>query len=143
MNTPETVYDATEIQLKQLGEVLTDSLTLDDLASPEKVQLLLQRELVHLTEIKAFKGELAALRGANTSLIEERENLRIQLAKVGQREALSWIEIPISILSGFAINMLTSDFKNGLGWVLLLLSLLMLLFLRLPQIIAMVRKENQ
>lgn len=142
MSSPETVYDSTEVQLKALGEALTGRLKPTDLATPEIVQLILERELVHLTELKALKGEISELRKENAARLEDRENLRIELAKVGQRENLSWIEIPISILSGFAINILTNDYKNGLGWVLLVMTVLILLFLRLPQIIAVTKKEK-
>lgn len=133
MNTPETVYDPTEIQLRSLEEAMTEKLNVTDLASPQMVQMILQREVVMLTEMRGLKAEVNRLQGTNGRLMQDRENLRIDLATAGQRESTSWIEIPISILAGFAINMLTADFKSGLGWALLILSIVVLLFLRLAK----------
>ena len=45
-----------------------------------------------------------------------------------------WLEIPISIASGFAINMLTNEPTNGVGWFLLIISLILLVLLRFSDI---------
>jgi hypothetical protein len=131
---PETVYDATDVQIKAVEEIVKERLRIADLTSPEVVQVILQREMVSLTDLKASKKEISELRKSNSELLSDRENLRIELAKSGQRESVSWIEIPIGVLSGFAINILTGNFRDGLGWVLLIMSLVILLFLRMPQL---------
>ena len=114
MSEPETVYDSTEMQLKTLNQVVKESLRLEELATPPIVQIILERELVLLTELKTLKNKINEVQDANLNLISERENLRIGLAKSEQRESISWIEIPIGILSGFAINMLSNNLETKL-----------------------------
>jgi|ERR1051325_1470802 F0F1-type ATP synthase assembly protein I len=143
MSKTETVYDSTDIQLRALGDMVTGKLTLDDLAKPEIVQLIIERHVISLTDLKTVKSEVAELRTTVTQLTEEREKLRIDLAKSEQRQSILLLEIPIGVLSGFAINMLTTNFASGLGWALLIISLIMLLFLRFPQLRASIRKENK
>lgn len=134
MSETERVYDSIDLQLMALRETSDKNLNPADLATPEMVHFILQREVVHLTELKAQKTEIADLRNANSRLKGDRESLRIAVAQSGERETFSWIEIPVSILSGFAINKLTSDPKDGFGWVLLIMTIIILLFLRLPQL---------
>jgi hypothetical protein len=130
----ETVYDPTEVQLRALGEIASKKLNPTDLATPELVQQILERQFLILAELKLRKDELVKARSENDYLRVERENLRIALAKSEQRESVLWLEIPIGIMSGFAINLLTNDPKNATGWVLLILCTIMLLYLRMPQI---------
>jgi hypothetical protein len=134
--TTETVYDSTEIQLQALKESITKRLKPEDLTRPEVVQLILEREIVTLTELKTYKDD-------NMGLLEQRENLRIELAKSEQREVITWIEVPISFLGGFAINLLTDNLRSGLGWILLVLSISILLILRLPHIASLRRKDSK
>ncbi len=136
----ETVYDPTEVQLKTLDGLGLEGLKLTDLAKPQVVQILIQQQVVLLTEVKAYKNDLAKLRDDNTKLRDDREGTRIELAQSRERENLSWTEIPISFLGGFAINMLTADPKNGLGWALLILSLCILVFLRMSHIAPIAEK---
>jgi hypothetical protein len=139
----ETVYDPTEVQLKTLDSLGLESLKLTDLAKPQVVQLLIQQQLVLLTEVKAHKNDLTKLRDDNMKLRDDREEIRIKLAQSHEHENLSWIEIPISFLGGFAINILATDPKNGLGWTLLILSLCMLVFLRISNIASVVEKVTR
>jgi len=130
----ETVYDPTEVQLRALDEIASKKLNPTDLATPELVQQILERQYLILAELKLRKDELVKARAENDYLRGERESLRIALAKSEQRTAVLWLEIPIGIMSGFAINLLTNDPKNSTGWVLLILCAIMLLYLRMPQI---------
>lgn len=139
----ETVYDPTELQLRALNEVATRKLNPTDFATPELVQLLLEKHYLSLAELKISKDELLKLRAENDNLRRERENLRIDLVKSQQRESVLWLEIPLGILSGFAINLLTSDPKNATGWVLLILCTIMLLYLRAPQFITKSKKGEE
>lgn len=143
MPKTETVYDSTDIQLRALGDMVAGKLTLDDLAKPEIVQLILERHVVSLTDLKTAKSEIVELQAIVKQLTDEREKLRINLAKSEQRQSILLLEIPIGILSGFAINMLTAKPTDGLGWALLIMSLIMLLFLRFPQLRESIRKENK
>lgn len=143
MSKVETVYDSTEIQLMAIERALEKkNLKLADLTTPEHVHLILEREKVHLTQLKENRAEITELRNAVTRLRRQREELRIDLAKSGQRERYSWIEIPLGMVSGFAINILTSDPKSTLGWFLLLISLLIITFLRISHLRDTSRKEQ-
>lgn len=143
MTTPETVYDSTDLQLESLRVIVSGELTLNDLAKPGMVQLILERHRISLTDLKSVKGELVELRHEVTRLNEEREELRIDLATSKQRQSILWLEIPLSFLSAFAINMLTASPVNSLGWPLLAVSLIMLLFLRLPELWATFRRGKK
>ncbi|HEU0143162.1 MAG TPA: hypothetical protein VFQ47_00095 [Nitrososphaera sp.] len=143
MEKTEIVYDSTDIQLRSLGDMVAGKLTLDDLAKPEVVQIILERHMITLTDLKNIKGEVGELRDTVKHLTEDREKLRIDLAKAEQRQTILWLEIPISFLSGFAINMLTTNPAIGIGWALLIISLIMLVFLRIPQLLESIRKENK
>jgi hypothetical protein len=130
MSQPDTVYD-TDYQLRALTDMASAKLTLADFAKPEIAQLMIERHLFTLTDLKSVKGEVTGLREAVQKLGEEREQLRISLAEAKQRQSFLWLEIPLGVFSGFAINMLTKDFSDGFGWVVLIISLIMLSFLRL------------
>jgi hypothetical protein len=135
MPKTETVYDSTEMQLESLTEMVSGKFTLEDLARPEiVVRLILERNVVNLTDLKTVRSEVTELRDTVSNLTQERENLRIDLVKSRQRQSILWLEIPLSFLSAFAVNMLTATPPNRLGWALLIVCLMMLLFLRLPEL---------
>lgn len=142
MGEPETVYDPTDIQIKNLLEYQAN-LNIKELATPEMVQMILQREFITLAELKTIKSNMNQMTVGNNALREEKEELRIELAKSQQREGITWIEIPVSILSGFSINMLTDNFSNGTGWFLLIVSLFILFILRLDALSGLFRKDSK
>jgi len=59
MPKTETVYDSTELQLRSLSEVAGGKLTAEDLAKPEIVQLMVERHVVTLTELRTARNEIA------------------------------------------------------------------------------------
>jgi hypothetical protein len=132
MSKSETVYDSTDMQLQSLVDMTSGKLTTKDLAKQETVQILITNHAITLTELKSSKAELIELKNAHEKLKDDNSNLRINAAKLEQRQSNLWLEIPISILSGFAINILTNNFSSGLGWTLLVLSLVILIFIRIP-----------
>lgn len=142
MSDVETVYDSTELQLRTVREITAKKLKSTDYAKPEMAQVMLERQEVLLTEVIAYKNEVASLRSRIDDLVKERESLLVELAKAGERASMSWLEIPASILVGFAINLLTQDFSNGLGWVLLIFNVIIILFLRMNQLRTMTRKGH-
>jgi hypothetical protein len=134
MKEPMTVYDPTDVQLNHLRDRMTEKLSATDLARPEIVQLINEQQEALLIELKITKAELMELRSENRKLTETRENLRVQIAKIEQHQTILWLEIPLSVIGAFSVNMLTNDLKDMMGWFLLLISLMMLLFLRLGKV---------
>lgn len=137
-------YDPYEIQQREIEKMLgAEALSIADLAKkPEAVQLLLRQQSIQLYELRAYKAELAEMQRTSARLREEREELRIELAGFKERHNASLIEIPISIVSGFAINMLTSNLGSPQGWLLLLLTLTLLAFLRRSQIGSLIQHTS-
>lgn len=134
--------DPTDLQMRILETVGGDNLTASDLANPQVVQILVNNQRVSLTQLKAAQAETEQLRVEIDQLRIDRENLRIRIATIESHSNAAWLEIPISILSGFAINMLTSDVKDGLGWFLLIISMLMLIYLRGKHLMDSITKQN-
>ena len=131
------VYDPNplDLELEIFGDLSNNQLNLTELAKPETVRFLLHNQRIAIAKLKLAEKEKVALELKNTNLLEDRENLRIKLARREERRKITWFEIPTSVLSGFAINMLTKNFSDGIGWILLILSLIMLSFLRVNDII--------
>jgi hypothetical protein len=126
------IYDPNplDLELEIFGSLSSGNLDVNDLAKPEVVRFLIHNQRISLTKLKQSEKQIDKLQKQNSELIENRENLRIQLAKRQEWDKATWLEIPISILSGFAINMLATNSSNGVGWFLLVISLVMLIFLR-------------
>ncbi|MGQ9627324.1 MAG: hypothetical protein ACUVV0_10535 [Anaerolineae bacterium] len=139
----EVIYDPTEAQLKALDRLGLEEPKLDDLCNPTAVNLLIQQRRVNLMELMELKHEQSRLLIANEKLRDDRENLRIELARSQERQSISWLEILVGIISGFSINLLTMDWKNSMGWFLLLISTVMLLYLRMPQISAILKGQGR
>lgn len=142
MSKTETVYDSTDYQMESLSNLRGGDLTIKDISKPETVSILIERHFVTLTELKSVKSEVIDLKSQVNILREERTNLKVDLARSGERETILWLEIPLSFLGGFAINLITGKEPESIkiGWFLLIVSLLMLVFLRLAPIIKSYRK---
>jgi hypothetical protein len=137
LNDDKTViYDPNplDLELEIFGSFSSGNMDLKDLAKPEVVRFLVHNQRISLAKLKQSEKQIDSLQKQNSELIEHRENLRIQLAKRQEWDKATWLEIPISILSGFAINMLATNSSNGTGWLLLVMSLLMLIFLRVANL---------
>lgn len=122
--------DPTDMQMTAWEQINVEKLQATDLCSPEAVQLLIHMQRVTLAQLKTSKAAETRFASEKDQLQIDRENLRVEVAKLQNGVRTTWLEIPISILSGFAINMLSTNIKNGIGWFVLILSLLMLVFLR-------------
>jgi hypothetical protein len=127
----EPVYDPTQTQLEDWSRLSSADLPLSELCNPATVVLLIKSRRVNLIELKALKQEVVELRGTVDQLRTERENLRVRLGRSEDRGFISWIEIPISVISGFAVNMVTNDFTNWVGWALLIMTVGVLVSTRL------------
>lgn len=123
------LYDPNPIELQflALDQISTKELQPTDLSTPEVVQLLVHNHRVTLAQLNVSENKVANLQNENTQL-------KVDIAKHEGIMNSSWLEIPISMLSGFAINMLAADSQNGVGWFLLIMSLFMLIGLRSHQI---------
>lgn len=122
--------DPTDMQLSAWEQINVGKLQATDLCSPEAVQLLIHMQRVALAQLKTTKASETRLALEKGQLQEDREDLRVEVATLQSGVRTTWLEIPMSVLSGFAINMLSANPKDGVGWFILVLSLLMLVFLR-------------
>ena len=128
-NEPEVV-DPDNRQLQALQEAGADTLAKEDLADPAGGRVLQWLFVTTLTQHTALKKELAFVRQENSQLRDDREGLRTKIATLQERLHASLLEIPIGVLTGFSINMLTSEPKNNLAWCMLVVSVLSLILLR-------------
>lgn len=122
--------DPTDIQITAWEKIDVEKLKAEDLCSPEAIQLLIHMHRVALTQLKITKASEAQLAQEKEQLRNDREELRVKMATLQSSDRTIWFEIPMSILSGFAINMLSINPKDGVGWLILIVNLTMLLFLR-------------
>jgi len=137
VGTNDVVYDPTEMQIRELDKMLdTQQLSVTNLAkNPQAIQLVLRQQALLLYELRQNKTTLLDAKVTADKLRDERESLRISLAQLTEHEKVSVIEIPISIASGFAINILTTKPTDLVGWLLLVITFILLLFLRQRQIL--------
>lgn len=122
--------DPTDLQMTAWEQIGVDKLQATDLCSPEAVQLLIHIQRITAAQLKTTKASESRLAQEKGHLQDVRENLRVEVATLQSGVRATWLEIPISVLSGFSINMLSANPKDGVGWFILVLSLLMLVFLR-------------
>jgi len=133
------VYDPgpTDMQLRALDSIGQEDLDLSDMSDPRVVKLLVLFWKGALTQVKTNELRVARLQGESMELRQDREDLRIEIARLQERVKASWLEIPISVGTGFAINMLTSNPSDQVGLVLLIISLVMLALLHGTDIVAL------
>ena len=143
MPIEEHVYDpdATDLQIRDWQMVGTPAHDLAALAKPETLQVIIQQNLYNLAQLKEHKNRVARLTEENLDLRQDREDLRVRAARTEEQSNLQWFEIPASLLSGFSINMLTANGKDMVGWVLLIVSLVLIAGVRAQQIAATVSKH--
>lgn len=126
--------DPTDMQLHALDAIGMEGMQPADLTKPEATKFLALLFRITAAHLKAAERNVSKLSDENRSLLGERESLRIDLAKLQERSHFSWLEVPISFVIGFAINMLAADYANGLGWFMLLIGLFILGFMRLAEL---------
>ena len=145
MNDEKTVvYDPNpiDLELELFNSIGIKGMNDSDLSKPETVRFLIHSQRIALSKLKLADNQIKELQFKNENLIEDREALRIAVAKKQERHKVTLLDIPISILSGFSINMLTNDISNGVGWILFIISLLMLIFLRGADILKISDKKS-
>lgn len=140
---PETVYpqDSTELQLQSIDGLLdVTTQSLEDFAKPEMVAILLERHRITLIDLKGAKTKIAELEMTVERQNGESRKLEIDLARSSERSSNMWLEIPLSILSGFAINLLTTEHPPTYAWVTLAVCVVILIYIRIPTIISFKNK---
>ena len=132
MGINDNVYDPTDTALRNVHEILEKEVlaVTDFVGNPVAILLLLREQNIQLIELMECKALLALANKSTTEQRGEIEILKVDEARLKERENLSLIEIPASILTGFAISILTIDLHSQEGWLLLVLGIVMLLFLR-------------
>jgi hypothetical protein len=117
----ENVYDPLDYQMREVNKILGDTeVTVESLSKrPEAIQLLLGRYNALLIEQKGIKSDYKEI---NT----KRENLRVDNARLREKSTLTIIEIPISLLGGFALNRLATNISDSLGWFGLIITVMLL-----------------
>ena len=129
--TKETIeYDPTDIQLDSYGKIGFSDLDIIHFANEHSVKMLLHQYVLTLHELKNTKKNLLKTKDEIDILKTDREDLRVKLAQGGTGEGVEVASLFISYLGGFSINMLTNDWANGLGWVIFLLAISTVYFLR-------------
>ena len=116
---------------------------LEELSNPHVVKMLLHQHLLNLHQLKATKNDLSEKQIELNTLKKDREDLRIELASLNQSVGVDMASIFISFLGGFAINLLTTDWSNGLGWVIFSLCLVILFFFKYPLISTSILRKNR
>lgn len=130
--------DPTDMQLHALDAIGMEGMQPADLTKPEAAKFLALLYRITAAHLKAAERSVSKLSDENRTLHDERESLRIDLAKLQERSHFSWLEVPVSVVIGFAINMLAVDHANGLGWFMLLIGLFILGFMRSAELSSVV-----
>lgn len=125
-----SIYDPIEVQEQELKRIEQMDVGAADFVSPAGVQFLVGNQTRLLAELRARDGEIRQLRDGNAVLRNERENLRVQCATVTERYSIGWVEILVSFIGGYAINILSNQPGSSLGWFLLIISVLTIFGIR-------------
>ncbi len=150
-STPSVTYDPqqspTLYRMQHAARISGDApLTIDDLANnPVAVKFLYQDFRAQLVEIQALNKTVESSQERYESLKEQEKILSVSLGKLEERyngltrhyqqeKSQSLIDIPASLLAGYAINLLTSDILNPVGLTILVLGVSMLFLRRNVQV---------
>jgi len=139
MSDKDVVFDpdAETAQMRDLRNAGLTEFTLNVIEDPVAqmaVQFLVQRNQYTLVDLKAAKKDIADLRTRNDTFRDTIQDLRVDLGKHDVRESIFWIEIPLSLLGGYAITLVGNSATSTLGVTLLILVVACLLFLRMTHI---------
>ncbi len=143
MDKKNIVYDPTDIQIDSYGKSSFMDMDVEELSNPKSVKLLLYQHFLNLHELKATKSDLAKNKLENDLLKNEREELKIKLAGFNHSVGVDIASIFISFLGGFAVNLLTNDWSNGLGWVIFVLCVSILFFFKYPLMSSSFMESNK
>jgi hypothetical protein len=142
MDKKNIIYDPTDIQIDSFEKININDMDLEEMSNPHAVKMLLYQHVLNLHQLKVTKNELSEKQIELDMLKEDRENLRIELAGLNQNVSVDMASIFISFLGGFAINLLTTNWSDGLGWVIFLLCIAILFIFKYPLISKSIHKNN-
>jgi hypothetical protein len=126
-STDNISYDPTDMRIASVAKFGLNDIDITEITNESSVRLILDQHLGNLYDLKATKEDLVKSKGELSSLRLERESLRVQLAESASSAGVDLASILVSLLGGFAINMLTTDRSNALGWVILILCVAIIL----------------
>jgi hypothetical protein len=135
MSEEQGTYDPIAVQMDSLSPLVSSEIEIDDLCTPTSVRLLIGQQLVNLVQLKSLSSELVDLRAQNRALTDYCSDLRVNAAKSRERDLMSWIEIPVGALLGFATGMTLDPTTRVAGLVTVLVAVVVLLFVRSSHII--------
>lgn len=124
-----TAYDPTRFQIESLLGVGAE-LSQSNLCTPEAVALLLYQHKVTLSQLQKAESDVAVHRKHVDELRDQREDLKVDIARLETKRTVTLVDIPVSVISGFAINLVLTDGSRAIGIALLIVSLVILLMIR-------------
>lgn len=143
MEKEDIVFDPTDLQLNSYGKVGLDDIDVTEMTNEQSVKMLLYQHVLNLHELKSAKRDLVDCKKQIEILKETREELRIKLASAVNSVGVDIASIFISFLGGFAINMLTSNWSSGIGWVIFLLCLTIVFSFKFPYVSSVFRNTTK
>lgn len=134
MEKEDIIFDPTDIQIDSYGKFNLGDLDVEEMTNEQSVKMLLYQHVLSLHELKSAKKELAEFKNKVEDLKDDREKLRIQLASAVTGAGTDIASVFVSFLGGFAINMLTSDWSSGMGWVIFIMCITIIFFFKYPSL---------
>lgn len=99
-------------------------------ASPVVIKLLISNQQLTLARLRKAENLIETLR-------DDKENLRVDLARSESKSSIILVEIPVGFMGGIGVNMLTSSPANPIiGGLLIGCASLILLVLRFGDVTA-------
>ena len=130
MSEERNIYDPIGVQLESISPLASGEINIDDLCTPTSVRLLIEQRFVNLVQLRSVSEELAKRDMENRALADQNSELRVAVAKSTERDLISWVEIPVSAVLGFATSIALDATTRYQGLGIVLLSMVVLLFIR-------------
>ena len=135
-------YDPTDYQLDSFEKFSVNDMEISDLTNEASVKMLVHQNFVNLHELKATKRELQKARSAVESLRDKYEDLQVDIATSKSDAGVDIASILMSLLGGFAINLLTTDWSSSLGWVIFIICIATVITFKASAILSLLKKNN-
>ena len=113
--------DPTDYQIELYGESPLVSMEVSEMANEQSVKLILHQLHVTLRELREKKIEINSNQNEISELRETCEKLKIKLAESASNAGIDIASILISLLGGFAVNMVSATPTDPMGWVIFIL----------------------